>query len=329
MLPRLAVAGLLVVAITRGQVPSYGQPPTPRVVAYVEAALGQGDLASASALVAQYRRLNGDTPEALEALSWVARGELAAGHPDTASKEADEIERVCQASLGTRKLDAEPHLPIALGAAYEIQAEVLFAEHKRTEAIELLESALRKWRGTSIADRLQKNLHLMTLEGRPVPAIQETEWIGPKPAAVSTLRGKVVLLFFWAHWCADCKAEAPIVAQLASEFAPKGLVVIAPTRRYGYTAEDEHADAAKETPFIEKVYARYYSAIPNAGVPVSAQNFERFGVSTTPTIVLVGRQGTVKLYHPGAMPEAELRTAIERLVTAQPAMRASRPHITR
>ncbi len=325
----LSIAGLLVTAASNGPAQSYGQPATPRVVAYVEAALAQGDLASASALVAQYRRLNGDTPEALEALSWVARGELAAGHLDAASKQAEEIERVCQAALGTRKLDAEPHLPIALGAAYEIQAEVLSAEHKRTEAIQLLESALRKWRGTSISDRLQKNLNLMTLEGRPAPVLHETEWIGPKPAALSTLRGKVVLLFFWAHWCADCKAEAPIIAQLASEFAPKGLVVIAPTRRYGYTADDEHADASKETGFIEKVYARYYSAIPNAGVPLNEGNFERFGVSTTPTIVLVGKQGTVKLYHPGVMQEAELRAAIERLVTAQTAIRAARSNITR
>ncbi len=311
------------------QVQSYGQPPTPRVVAYVESALAHGDLASASALVAQYRRLNGDTPEAMEALSWVARGELAAGHLDTASKEGDEIERVCETALGTRKLDAEPHLPIALGAAYEIQAKVLSAEHKRTEAIQLLQSALRKWRGTSIVDRLQKNLNLMTLEGRPVPVLQETQWIGPKPAAFSALRGKVVLLFFWAHWCADCKAEAPIIAHLASQFAAKGLVVIAPTRRYGYTADDEHADASKETGFIEKVYARYYSAVPNAGVPLNEQNFERFGVSTTPTIVLVGKQGTVKLYHPGVMEEPELRAAIERLVTAPQTLRASRTNITR
>ena len=57
----------------------YGQPAIPQVVAQVELALQRGDLTSASALVQQYRRLHGDTPEALQALSWVARGELAAG----------------------------------------------------------------------------------------------------------------------------------------------------------------------------------------------------------------------------------------------------------
>ncbi len=277
-------------------------------------ALQQGDLASASAFVAQYRRLNGDTPEALDALSWLARGQLAAGQLAEASKTADEIRHTAQTALATRSLDAEPYLPIALGAAYEIQAQVLFEQHRRAEAIQLLKSGMRAWHGTSIVDRLQKNLNSMTLEGRPVPPIVETEWIGPKPAALTTLRGRVVLLFFWAHWCADCKADAPVIAQLATEFASKGLVVIAPTRRYGYTADDEHAPPSKETEFIRKVYAHYYSAIPNAGVPLNTGNFERFGVSTTPTIVLLDRQGLVKLYHPGAMDEPTLKAAIEPLL---------------
>lgn len=296
---------------------SYGQPPTPRVVAYVQAALQHGDLASATAMATQYRRLNGDTPEALDALSWVARGELAAGQFAEVFKLAEEIESTSQAALGTRKLDAEPYLPIALGAAYEVQAEALVAQHKRSEAMQLLQTALRKWRGTSIADRLQKNINLLTLEGKAAPLLRETEWIGNKPANLGTLRGKVVLLFFWAHWCPDCKADAPILAHIAKDLGPSGLVVVAPTRRYGYTAEEEHASPAQETPFIEKVYAKYYSAIPNAAVPLDTANFERFGVSTTPTIVLVDRLGIVRLYHPGAMEDADLRRAIEPLLGAQ------------
>ncbi|MBV9405720.1 MAG: TlpA family protein disulfide reductase [Acidobacteriaceae bacterium] len=293
---------------------SYGEPPTPRVVAYVQDALQHGDLASAAALVAQYRRLNGDTPEALDALSWEARGELAAGHLDDAWKYASEVKRAAEGALGTRKLDAEPYLPIALGSAYEVEAQVLVQQHKRAEALQLLRSALRTWRETSIAERLQKNLNELTLVGTPVPRLEETAWIGSKPALLSTLRGKAVLLFFWAHWCVDCKAEAPVIAQLATEFSSKGLVVLAPTRLYGYTADDDHPAASKETAFIEKVYAHYYAAVPNAGVPLSSANFERFGVSTTPTIVLVDQRGIVRLYRPGAMEEAALRAAIAPLL---------------
>jgi thiol-disulfide isomerase/thioredoxin len=293
---------------------AYAQTPTPKIVAYVQLALQQGDLADASALVAQYRRLNGDTPEALEAFSWVARGEAAAGNLTQAIQDAKEIEHAAQTSLATRKLDAEPHLPLALGAAYEVEADVLTQQNKRTEALQMLRAGLTTWRGTSLVDRLQKNINVLTLQGRPMPVLRETAWIGEKPTVPNTWRGKPLLLFFWAHWCADCKAEAPIIHALAQEFEPKGLVVIAPTRLYGYTAEEENAPPEKEKAFINRVFDRYYADIPNVRVPLDSGNFERFGASTTPTIVLVDRRGTVRLYHPGVIDEAALRNSIEDLL---------------
>lgn len=314
---RLLLTAALAIAV-------YGQAPVPRVVAYVQLALKNGDLASASAMVGQYRRLNGDTPEALEAFSWLARGELAAGQTDQASKDADEIRHACEIALATRTLDAEPHLPLALGAAYEIQAEVLTDRHQRPEALQLLRTQLRKWRGTSLADRLQKNINVLTLEGRPMPLLSESEWIGPKPPPPATLRGKVVLLFFWAHWCADCKIEIPVVTNLATELEPKGLVLLAPTKRYGYTAQEEQAAPATETAFIQQVYDKLYASIPGIRVPLDAGNFERFGASTIPTLVVVDRRGIVRLYHPGVMEEKDLRAAIEPLLAPQNSARASR-----
>jgi len=273
----------------------------------------------------QFRTPVGDTPESLEALSWSARQDLNSGSLDEALQKAQDIERRCEALLRGRRLDDEPHLPTALGAAYEVEAEVLSRREKKAEAVQLLRAALERWRGTSIAARLQKNLNLLTLEGKPMPALRESEWIGVKPAlASSRLRGKVVLLFFWAHWCADCKAEAPVIAELAREYERKGLVIVGPTKLYGYTPEDEHASPAEEKAFIERVYARFYSAIPNLQVPVGDSNFEHFGASTTPTIVLANRAGIVKLYHPGVMDQEALRAAIERLLTPQARQTASR-----
>ncbi|MBV9761169.1 MAG: TlpA family protein disulfide reductase [Acidobacteriaceae bacterium] len=300
------------------------QPATPRVVAYVQLALKNGDLDSAAAMVNQYRRLNGDTPEALEAFSWLARGELAAGHLDQASKDAGEIKQLCQTALGARSLDAEPHLALALGAAIELESDILVQRHQRAAAIQLLRSALHAWRGTSLEDRMQKNLNILTLEGQPMPALRETEWVGPKPAPLATLRGKVLLLFFWAHWCADCKAELPVITQLATELEPKGMVLIAPTKRYGYTAEEEHAAAAAENLFIQKVYGQLYSRIPGIQAPLDAGNFERFGASTIPTLVVIDRRGIVRLYHPGLMDEKALRAVIEPLLGAAQSARASR-----
>jgi thiol-disulfide isomerase/thioredoxin len=317
--PAAILAALLVFAPL-----AHSQSPGTILVPYVQMAVERGDLASASSLVVQFRTQAGDTPEVLEALSWIARGELSAGHPDEALKKADDVKRLCETALRNRKLDDEPHLPLALGAAYEVQARVLQQSHRRTDAVRLLQSAVRTWRGTSIVARLQKNLNVLTLEGKPMPLLRAAEWIGAKPVPESTLRGKVILLFFWAHWCPDCKAEAPILKQLGTEFQGKGLVIIGPTKLYGYTAQDEHATAAEEKAFIEKVYARFYSEIPNLQVPVGEMNFDRFGASTTPTIVLADRHGVVRLYHPGLMDEASLKAAIEPLVKGENSVRAAR-----
>jgi thiol-disulfide isomerase/thioredoxin len=311
---RAPVAVLLLGIVHAQDIPKdYGQPEIPRVVAYVRVSLRNGDFASAEAMAKQYRRLNGNTPEALEALSWVARGQLSAGHPDEAIQQAEDIQRSSQAALSTRTLDSEPHLPLALGAAYEVEAEALRSQHKLSEAIQLLQTAVRKFHGTTLVERLQKNINLMTLEGKRMPPLRATEWVGAKgnPAA---WQGKVLLLLFWAHWCSDCKIQVPVIAKLAAEFEPKGLVVVAPTERYGYTMDDDHAPAAKETPFIAKVFERYYSSIPNVRVPLDSANFERFGASTTPTIVLVDRRGIVRLYHPGLMDEASLFSAVQPLL---------------
>ena len=310
---RLAIAAFLSFscsAVGQSIPPTYGQPLPSQVVLYIQRALKQGDLANAQALAAQYRRLNGDTPDSLEALSWVARGEAANGQRDKATADAEDVEQSARRLVATRSLDAEPHLPLALGASYEVQAEMLFAAGRRSEALQLLQNAEHTWRGTSIVGRLQKNILLMTLEGHPLPAIQVADWLGKKPPPPSAWRGKVVLLFFWAHWCSDCKADSPIIASLARELEPKGLVVMAPTRLYGYTAEAENVPPALEKPFIAKVFERYYADIPNAPVPIDTSNFDRFGVSTTPTIVVADKGGIVRLYHPGAMNEKALRDVI-------------------
>ncbi len=76
---------------------------------------------------------------------------------------------------------------------------------------------------------------------------------------LAALRGKPVLLFFWAHWCPDCKQEEHILAQIAQEYGPKGLVMVAPTQRYGYAANGEDATPAAELKYIEQIRHQYYA----------------------------------------------------------------------
>jgi thiol-disulfide isomerase/thioredoxin len=123
-----------------------------------------------------------------------------------------------------------------------------------------------------------------------------------------------VLLFFWAHWCGDCKAEVPVIARLRQEFGPKGLVVLGPTQLYGYAAQGADATPAMERGYIESVRQKYYASLLDMPVPLSKQNFNAYGASTTPTLVVLNRAGQVAMYHPGALSYDELRSALQKAV---------------
>ena len=192
---------------------------------------------------------------------------------------------------------------------------MLNLRHQKADAVQLLQDALDTWGGTSISTRLQKNLNLLTLEGKPLPAFAESEWIGPnRPVPLDALHGKVVLLVFWAHWCGACEAEASVLEDLMKDLESKGLVVIAPTRRYGFTSDEENAAADDERALIERVFSQAYASIPGISVPLDSVNFERYGASTTPMVVLADRQGIVRLYHPGYLPEPEVRSVVEKAI---------------
>ena len=247
------------------------------------------------------------TPADVKSLSDQARARFAAKDYALAEKLATQTYQQAQTLLKQRKLDDDAALPLALGAAIEVQAQVMNARGQKAEAILYLRDELEKYRSTTIRARIQKNLHLINLEGKHPPPLDVSVWLGAKPTPLSQLKGSNVLLFFWAHWCSDCKAEAPGLARIAQEYVGKGLVILAPTQHYGYAARGDDAPPDVERAYIDQVRQRFYSAFP---VPFVDENFKAYGVSTTPTLVLIDRAGLVRLYHPGAMSYEDLKNVL-------------------
>jgi thiol-disulfide isomerase/thioredoxin len=284
------------------------------IVENVREALAQNSFTAADIYLKGYRAKNGVTGEYVEAYSWMARTAFNNHDYDQAAAYAKQTEDLVAEQLKQHPLDAEPHLPIGLGAAIEVEAQTLAARGQREKAAAVLQTALRTYGDTSIRARLQKNLNLLSFDGRPAPALKSEQFLGSKPPTLVQLKGSPVLLFFWAHWCGDCKAEAPIITQLRTEFASKGLTVLGPTRLYGYTAQVEHAAPSDELAYIDAVRKRFYGGLLDMPVPISKYNFDTYGASTTPTLVLLDRAGKVAMYHPGALPYDQLKAEIEKVV---------------
>ena len=311
---RRATLVLTLLAFLAASATAGAQSASTSIIRDVRTTIAEQDFAAGQALIDQYRAERGVTSEMIAALSWLARGTYAAGQLDQAAQYSVDTYNLAIAALETASLEDDYNLEIALGAAIETDALVRAARGDRSSAVYFLEREIEKYRGSSIHKRLQKNANLLSLEGQSAPALVAPEYLGSPVQTLDELKGNVVLLFFWAHWCPDCKAQAPAIGRLLEKYRSDGLRVVAPTQRFGYIVAGQDATPDEELRHIERVRDESYAFLRNESVPVSDANHLRYGVSTTPTLVLVDRAGIVRLYRPGNLSEDDLDAAIRALL---------------
>ncbi len=99
------------------------------------------------------------------------------------------------------------------------------------------------------------------------------------------LKGKVVMLDFWASWCDPCKASFPVMNELQQAYAEKGLVILA------VNVDEKAADMDD---FLKKHKAEF-SVLRDAAQKLVA----RAGIRTMPSSFLVDRAGKVRFVHSG------------------------------
>ena len=277
------------------------------VASEVRYKLSAGDLFSAEAIAEDYHLANGANSEYAAAVAWLARGAMTLGKTEAAGRHLAETKALVAELLKSKHVEDDAYLESAIGTSIEVEAQTLAAAGNRDQAVAFLEAQLPRWKTWPLESRIQKNLNLLTLEGKPAPELDEK------------YRGGPVLLFLWAHWCSDCKAQAPTIARLKEKYEPRGLHVIAPTRRYGAVPKIENPTAEQEDREIESVWKTSYGGLDGAPHPISEAMMLRYGVSATPTLVLVDRQGIVRMYSPTRMTETELSRRVEPLLPETPA----------
>jgi thiol-disulfide isomerase/thioredoxin len=123
---------------------------------------------------------------------------------------------------------------------------------------------------------------------------------------LSDYRGKVVVLNFWATWCAPCTAEIPMLVQAEKYYNPKGVVFIAAS-----------VDDRKSKKSVPSFVNRY-----NVGFPVwlnaTTRDLSRLGMGTAvPATAFLDQEGRIVARVEGQMREGDLRERLDWLLGDQ------------
>jgi peroxiredoxin len=121
-----------------------------------------------------------------------------------------------------------------------------------------------------------------------------------KPVKLSELRGKVVLLNFWATWCAPCAAEIPWFIEFQRTYESAGLTAL------GVSLDEDGWSAVR--PYIEAHKMDYRVMLGNDDVA------QAYGASSLPTTFLIDRSGRIAATHVGICGKGEYEADIRRVL---------------
>jgi thiol-disulfide isomerase/thioredoxin len=196
----------------------------------------------------------------------------------------------------------------------EKKAELYKEAGKKKEAVEILTKAVAALSADSPNLRRAKSARLqMTLVASPAPAIVATQSHG-EFKGLDSLKGKVVILDFFAHWCGPCIASFPDMEQMYADLHAKGLEVIGVTTYYGYYKSEK--DLSREAEFAKMADFIAEHKLPWPVVYGERANMEAYGVTGIPTAVVIDRTGVVHTLHVGYSKESfkAFRAEIEKLL---------------
>lgn len=211
-------------------------------------------------------------------------------------------------------------------------ANVLFKASRRAEGLRVVQemrarafaipSARLYGQATELALRQGEPFSLPPevtgLEPPASPEINVAEVLGQGPVKLSELRGKVVLLDFWATWCTFCVKTMPRLNALHQKYKDRGLVIIGLNEFEG-NIQGESATRAQELEYFRQ-FKRRMNVAYDFAVAADARNDGLYGIASLPTAVLIDRRGRVRFLSVSASEqEAELlKQMLVKLLDEQP-----------
>ena len=175
-------------------------------------------------------------------------------------------------------------------------------------------SALKESGHTQSLESTQKLINML---GMQAPELFAETWLNSSPLKLKKLRGKVVVIDFWATWCSPCRTVIPSLVEMYDKYKNEGLVVLGYTRLYGSYRDDLQrlgpVEPKDEIRLTGEFLKRYNMTYPVA-IAHDKKGFEDYSIRGIPTLIIVDKEGKIADFKIGSGNEQYVLDRIQQLL---------------